>query len=168
MRNAVMIFALVLLSSRTSQVRAPQVLLAGRCHGPGDTKLIVRLRCADITGSLFCGVISSTLRGYPNTEMGYSDADSEVFLRVYKSGDAAGFYLGQPLIFPNGHSTGGTHYLKEGLWTYDTEDSTLNAKFVKDLIIPALENLRDAIEKSAQHKGPPICPQISDEKDWDQ
>jgi hypothetical protein len=164
MRILAIALVLTLFPPGLAQKPTPQVLLAGRCHKSGDAVLKVRLQCNDTSGSLFCGVVSSTLRSLPKTEMAYSDADSDAFLRVYKAGNGAGFYLGQPYVFPNGHSTGATHYLKEASINFGADDPDSGSKLVHDGIAPSLEPIRAEIEKEVTQRAE-SCPALTDEED---
>jgi hypothetical protein len=99
--------------------------------------------------------------------MAYSDADSDVYLRVYREGNGAGFYLGQPYIFQNGHSTGASHYLKEGSATFGTDDANSGSKLVHDMIAPSMEPTRVAIEQQVTKRAV-TCPGLTDEENHEQ
>ncbi len=165
MRSLMITLALTLFRAALAQKPTTQILNAGRCHKAGDLIMKVRLNCIDNSGSLFCGVLSSTLRSLPKTEIAYSDAHSDIYLRVSRVSTGAGFYLGQPYLFQNGHSTGATHYLKEGSATFGTDDGV--SKFVREMIVPSIEPARAEFEQEVP-KRPVTCPVLTDEEDHEQ
>jgi hypothetical protein len=168
MRILAIAIALTLCLPGLAQKPSPQTLLAGRCHKSGDATMRFTLHCTDESGSLFCGLVSSTLRSLPKTEMAYSDAESDFFIRVFRVGDGAGFYLGQPLVFPNGHSTGGAHYLKEGTIRSGTDETNLGSDLVHKLIAPSMEVLRADIEEEVIQKKVAYCAAFTDEVNHEQ